>query len=514
MIVYVTKQTLMASLWHGQQYQSYQTFQNHESGQVAFKQYLLQHKQAIIYLVIDAVDEEYQLAVLPKAATSVSQAMLTRKLGQFSPGSAYKTAWFMRQTATIRKENIYVLLALTNTQFLQVWLEILQSTQALLAGMFTLPMLSQVMACRMKLTPPALLICEHFSSGFRQTYLEHSRLRISRLTPIENKQPSHLTDCYVAEVKKMHLYLLSQRIISNTDVLQVVLFSHQAESHTIATMLAQQGIECVIANRHTSFDNSHLLQDGMAMYPELHAMQWLITANLPANLATAEMTEAYRIKQLRSNIFWLTTLLILLGVFIAGYLFFLGYIKNERIHDLTKQADTLVKEQAFVVKQHPDTLPPSDALKSAVIAAEMVSQQSPITFMQMVSLILTDMPEISISRISWLQSERDALADKGGGAFEKQTNSKNKSPQALQQIGLLSGHINQSISDYQLALASMSRFISHLRADSRVRAVVVVPTPVDAKLTEGSTSHQPVIPSAQVMFTLKIMLNPIIKADE
>jgi hypothetical protein len=514
MIVYVTKQALMASLWHGHQYQSSQSFQNQASDHAVFRQYLLQHQHAIIYLVIDTVEEEYQLEVLPKVATSVKQAMLARKLSQFSRNSAYKTAWFMRQTTTIRKENIFVLLSLTNTQFLQQWIEILQSTQALLAGMVTLPMLNQIMARQRKITPPALLICEHLSSGFRQSYLEHGRLRISRLTPIENKQPSHLTDFYVAEVEKLHMYLLSQRILSNAIVLQVMLFSHQAESFAVAKILAQQGIQCVIANRSRDIDNSHLQQDGMTMYPELCAMQWLIKANLPANLASVEMTKAYRLKQLRRKFYWLTAAVIWIGAFIAGYLFLLGYIKNERINDLTKQADALLKQHALVVKRHPESLLSGDALKLAVTAAEGVSQQSPVTFMQIVSAVLTDMPEISVSRISWLQTDQNNEADKGNSAFEKQSNNENKSPQPLLQIGFLSGHINQSLGDYQQALDSMNRLISHLRKDTRVRTVTITQAPADVKLIEGSTSHLPVIEPARVMFTLKIVLNPLSKGGE
>ncbi len=512
-IVYVTKQTLMASLWYGEQYQSHQIFENQLAGHIAFRQYLLRHKQVIIYLVIDAVEEEYQLEALPKVPASARREMLARKLAQFSRNSVYKTAWFMRQETTTRKDSLFVLLSLTNTQFLQEWVEILQSTQALLAGVLTLPMLSQIMVRQMKITTPALLICERLSSGFRQTYLQDDRLRISRLTPIEHRQNTHLTDFYVAEIEKMRVYLLSQRIASNATIVQILLFSDQVESHAIAAMLAQQGVECSIANRHGDMDSHHLQPDDLVMYPELHYLQRLKVNDLPVNFAPVAITKAYRLRQLRRKLDVFAALLMLIGLCIALYFLVLGLMENEQIAAFKKQTDALLEQQALIVKRHPDAIMSAAELKSVVTVAEMVSQQSPIMLMQIISAALADMPEVSISRIRWLQSDARNIADDDGGVFEKQANIENKSSQALLPIGFLSGYINPPINDYQQALDSLNRLLTQLRADKRVRTVVMVQTPTGAKLTEGSTSHELIVEPALLTFTLKIALHPMIGGE-
>lgn len=503
----------MASLWYGKQYQSHQIFENQEAGHVAFGQYLLRHKQIITYWVIDVAEEEYQLEALPTVARSARQAMLARKLAQFSRGSMYKTAWFMQQEMTIRKQNIFVFLSLTNTHFLQAWVAILQSTQALLAGVWTLPMLSQMMVLSTKVTTPALLICERLSSGFRQTFLQHGRLRISRLTPIVDGQTPYVTDFFVTEIEKMRLYLLSQRMISDTVELKMLLFSDQADSHAIATTLAQQGIECSIVNRHSDIDSRHLQHDDLAVYPELHYLQWLPLDGLPANFAPAEMTKAYRIKQLREKLYLFASLLMLVGLSIAIYFFILGLMENERINDLTKQTDKLLKQQALVIKTHPDTFISAAELKSVVTVAERLSQQSPVILMQIISAVLADIPEVTISRIRWLQSDQHTIADDDSSQFAKQATIQNRSTQGLLPIGFLSGHINRPINDHQQALDSLNRLLTQLRADKRVQTVAMIQTPIDAKLTEGSTSHPPIMTPARLTFTFKIVLNPMIEGE-
>lgn len=511
-IIYVTKQTLMASLWYGKQYQSHQTYQNEEAGHAAFRQYLSQHKKATIEVVVDTVEEEYQLEVLPHVTASARQEILARKLSQFSQNSTYKTAHFIRRKTTSRKEDMFVLLSVTNTYFLQHWVAILQSEQALFTGVYALPMLTQLSVRQLKVVPPQLLICERLSSGLRQTYLQHGGLRISRLTPIDSLQSLQLVDCYVAEVEKMHLYLRSQRLINDKLAFQVMLSSTAPEYHEVMEGLEQQGFSCRLANWQRAINKRHLKQADLSSFPELHYMQLLNEVGLEANLASAEMTKVYRLKQFTNKMYMIAAVVAMIGLSISASLFLQGIHNNKQLVHLTKQTDFLRKQHASVVRHYPESPISGTDLKAVVSTAQIASQQSPVAMLQIISAVLKELPEVSISRIRWVQSNQANITDEAGDYFTEQSNKADGRNHALLQIGFVNININQQTGDYQEALASANRLAANLRADNRVGAVEVITRPNHAQasaIMQGNTNDQLVTKPISVTFKLKIILNQI-----
>ena len=507
-IVYVTNQMLMTSLWYGKQYQSHQTYQNEEAGHTAFRQYLSRHKKATIEVVVDAVEEEYQLEVLPHVTGSARREMLIRKLTQFSRNSVYKAAWFMHQETTARKEDAYVLLSLATPHFLHHWMAILQSEQALLAGVYALPMLSQLMVREIKIVPPQLLICERLSAGLRQTYLQDGRLRFSRLTPIDNLQTSQLVNCYVAEVEKIHLYLRSQRLINDAFMFQVMLSSIDAEHHAVMEKLEQQGFNCRIASRQDTLKKLDLKQSDVTLYPQLHYLQLLNEVGIKANLAPTEMTKDYRLKHLTNKMYMIAAVIAMIGLCISASLFVQGVNKNEQINHLTNLTNLLQKQHTLLISHLPASPIAGADMKTVVTTAQMLNEQSPISMMQVISMALKDTPEVKISRIRWVQSNEENMLDEESRALSEQANQTSGLDSALLQIGFVDAKVNQFDGDYQQTLAIANRLVTNLRLDNRVKKIEVMQMPVDATLvSQGSTSDQLAIKPASVVFKLKIIFS-------
>lgn len=507
-IIYATQQMLIAHLWYGKQYQSQQTYRNLEADYAAFRHYLLQHKKATVEIIVDTVEEEYQLEILPHVRKSVRREMLARKLSQFNRHSKYKTAWFMRQETTTRKEDVFVLLSLTNTSWLQKWITTLQAEQSLLLGIYALPMLSQQMVRQMKIAPPQLLICEHLASGLRQTYLEHGVLRISRLTPIGSMQSSSLLDCYETEIEKMRLYLLSQRIMSDAITLQVMLFNLEADYHALTARLEKSGFECIKSNKQNGIKKSAIRSTDKSIHPDFYSMQLLNGIVQQANLAPAEITKVYYVAQLANQLYMSAAMVVMIGLLVSVSFFLLGMEQNERTHDFTKQADLLRQQHTSIISQSVQSPIAGDDLKTVVTTAQMLSQQTPITLMQVVSAALEEMPEVSLSRLRWMQTNREQIAEEESSDLSQTLNHANGINNGLLQIGFVNVNINPLIDAAQPASASANRLVNHLRADRRVSVVEVIQTPADGQLDlQGNTSHQLTIQPMPLMVKLKIILS-------
>lgn len=509
-VIYVTKQKIVMGLWHGSRYQSHRTYENQASGHVAFRQYIADHQYATIHLIVDVVEEEYQLEVLPHATGAARHEMRSRKLTQFRRNSLYKTAWFLGQKKAIRKEDSYVLLALTNTVALQQWLDVLQSEEALLVGITPLPIVSQDMLRSVKSASSKLLVCERLSAGLRLSYLEQSHLRISRLIPIEDVP---LVDFYLAEIEKMRLYLLSQKTISDGSSLHVILSGLEVASDGVSAGLAQHGLECQVLNRQHDIRKHYLRQVDVEAHPELLHMQWLASGSKLENLAPVAITKNYRLHRLSKRLAVGMSLLIVTGLLTSGYLLYQGYVKNVQITPLLEQADALSKKQAFIVKSHPETPMQSRDLKNAVMIAEAVNQTPalPVTLMQTVSAALKNESAIVINRLRCLQSEHLHISGEESG--EPVGSPKQADSGKWLKIGFVDAEIQPFTGDYPMALATVNRFANKLRAATSVASVKLLQIPVNvvsSSVLRGNTREQKLVPTSAT-FKLKIIFKSVEK---
>jgi hypothetical protein len=181
LVLCATASSLLAGLWRAGKLQGSQTFNNDDIGHAAFAEFLQQYSTTPVYLIADAVEEDYRLESIPHTTGVAKNELITRKLNQFYRGLAYRTAHFVYREQDKRKDDKYLFVALNNADFLEHWVNIIQAEHVPLVGVYLLPMLSQVLVKQLKLLSPHILLCEKLSSGLRQTYFHHGRLRMSRL---------------------------------------------------------------------------------------------------------------------------------------------------------------------------------------------------------------------------------------------------------------------------------------------------------------------------------------------
>ena len=214
LVLCATAHSLLAGLWHVGKLQGSQVFANDAAGHDAFTEFLQQYATTPIYLIADAVEEDYRLESVPHTTGAAKRELTLRKLNQFYRGLEYRTAHFINRDKDKRKDDKFLFVALNNADFLQAWVIVIQAKGAQLVGVYLLPMLSQVLVRQLKLMAPHILLCEKLSSGLRQTYLHNGRLRMSRLVPNVPTAANQLGYFYLVETEKTRLYLISQRFIS------------------------------------------------------------------------------------------------------------------------------------------------------------------------------------------------------------------------------------------------------------------------------------------------------------
>lgn len=517
LVLCATSQSLLAGFWRADKLQGSQAFNNDAAGHEAFAEFLKQYVSTPVYLLADAVEEDYRLERVPHTTGAAKKELITRKLNQFYRGLEYRTAHFVNRDTAKRKDDKYLFVALNNADFLQDWVNIAQEAKVQLVGIYLLPMLSQVLVKQLKLMAPHILLCEKLSSGLRQTYFHNGRLRMSRLVPNVPTAANQLGYFYLVETEKTRLYLISQRFITRETPLNLVLASLDGSTVHISQGISQeQGIECTDVNLSQITKSLNLPTKLIEQMPELLHMHLLACGHLVDNLAPAALTKEYDFGKLKQNIKAATLVLGMLGMFAAGGMLLQGLSFKSDLKDATQ--DTVLQQRRYdeAAKNFPVTTIGAEALKAAVELDKTISiyPKSPRLMMQVVSAALEQVPEVQLNRMHWALTNDINIKDDDKLISLPATNLPANTAFAadaakLYELAYLTAEISGFTGDYRAALSSVQKFVEKLKLDQNVAVVEVLQEPVNVSSfvnLQGSTTDEQATQTQPALFKLKVIL--------
>lgn len=538
-VLCATADNLLAGVWYAGKLQGCQRFVNDESGHAAFSDFLQQHASIPVYLIVDAVEEDYRLESLPHTSGAAKRELITRKLNQFYRGLYYRTAHFISRDKDKRKDDNYLFAALNNDEFIEGWIAVIQQEDAQLVGIYLLPMLSKLLIKQFKLTAPNILLCEQLSSGLRQTYFYNGRLSMSRLVPNMPDDTRKLAYFYLVETEKTRLYLMSKRFISLETRMNLVLVSANGSTQHISQAISQeQGLDCLDINTTEMAKSLGLPLDLVLQKPELLHMQLLANGNLVDNLAPEKLTKNFRFRQLRQAIKIGTVAAGVLGVFASAWVLVQG-LSNQTAYQQAVQ-DTMVQEHRYkeVAKSYPVTPISANDLQIAVELDKKIAAypKSPRRMMQVLSAALEQsnqgsaqgsiqesLDNVQLGRLRWLLSNDGNVKDNDKSMPVTTSSATNNAPAnvnltlpadatALYEIGFVTAEIAGFSGDYRAALNTVNRYVANIKADARVANVEVLQEPVNVSSfadLQGSTADERSAQKPPAYFKLKVILKPV-----
>ncbi len=517
LVLCATSHSLLAGLWRAGKLQGSQVFNNDDAGHEAFTEFLKQYISTPVYLMVDAVEEDYRLESVPHTTGAAKKELVNRKLNQFYRGLEYRTAHFVNRETVKRKDDKYLFVALSNADFLQGWVNLIQEAKVPLVGIYLLPMISQVLVRQLKLMAPHILLCEKLSSGLRQTYLHNGRLRMSRLVPNVPTDANKLGYFYLVETEKTRLYLISQRFISRDTPLNLVLASLDGATQHISQGISQeQGIECSDVNLSQITKSLNLSTKLIEQMPELLHMHLLASGHEVDNLASETLTKKYDFGKLKKNINLAVLLLGVLGLFAAGGMLMQGLSYQSALKEATQ--DTLLQQRRYdeAAKDFPLTTIGAEDLKAAVELDKTISiyPKSPRRMMQVISAALEQAPEVQLNRLHWALTNDVNSKDDDKLISLPASNAPNSAAftadaTKLYELAYVTAEISGFTGDYRSALNSVHKFVEKLKFDQNVAAVEILQEPVNVSSfvnLQGSTTDEQTAQTQPALFKLKVIL--------
>lgn len=220
-VLYLDATQLIAWSWRSGDVRLRARFANDADGHARFRDFLRQRKDSLYTVLCDLADESFIAEHVPHVRGTDRAALLRRKLAQHFFGTPLHCAHALGRQRDGRRDEHMLFCALTRPTAIEPWLAALRETEVALCGLHSVPLASEGILERLRLTEGKTLLLGITSAGVRQSFFEGGRLRFSRLTPLSALSSNDLPRACAEEARRLHPYLLSQRLIARTEALNV-----------------------------------------------------------------------------------------------------------------------------------------------------------------------------------------------------------------------------------------------------------------------------------------------------
>ena len=469
----------------GQLAQAY-IFGADDNGYALFKRCLEEISPAPVCVLVDVVEEEYRQDTVPHVGPSDRRAVLARKYARLFRGTPYHHALAQGRESEGRRDSRVLLTAITRPEVLTPWLTPLLEHKVPVAGIYSLPVLSERLLKRIGADGSnVLLISLQKASGLRQSFFRDGQLKISRLAHMPRLGSVPFASHLLGEVEKLRRYLNSLALISRDSPLSIFILSHgqlltELEQHCRDT----DNEKFVLLDVDQVGGRVGLKGKGESHFSDV-VFTRLLANDVPRNhYARAEETQFYTLHRARIALATASLLLVLGGSGWSGINFIEGVNFKQQAIDASQKASFYQQRYEIARGKLPATPVEPNEIKTAVDAVATLRQYKtdPATLLGLVGAVLDRATQVTLDELAWQATANpDAGATPSGDGVAEPAVTNNASGGNYYQVARLSAHLEPFDGDYRNAIAIVDGLAAELEAQPHVKAVKVVQYPIDVR---------------------------------
>ena len=520
LLICVSSQGAVLAYWRGGRIVECQTYAHDDDGLAGFKERIARCTDIPVYVLVDAVEEDYRFETLPHATGSDRTDMVARKLKQHYRSTPYLAAWLLGRDSDKRRDDRYLFSALTNPDLINDWLQAAAACGLPLAGIYLLPMVSSELLDRFGAKATNLLLVAQHANGLRLTFFRDRQFRLSRLTRGDSGRAENRTRYLSEEISNTRLYLHALRTMTLDEQLTVLLVDRGDELAEAAAGVARENpsLECVRLSRQELANRLGIVDSLLAGSPYVIYLHLLGLKEPPSNLAPASITTGYQRYRARRMIYAGCGAVAVGAVIWTGVNLFQAMTLRGETEDAARQTAALASQYQEVTRQFPQAPASAENLKKAVEVAQQLREntRNPQRMMILVSRAMEASPAIVIKEFGWKYglTEIEAEAGARASASERPTTSTTSAgkPVLRRESALIEGEIRPFRGDYRSAIVTINGLASRLAEEPEVAEVRVVKLPLNVNPTlslSGNTLDNPEQSgNATAEFKLLVVLKP------
>lgn len=372
------------------------------AGLAAFRQVVVRHAQLPALLVVDTVDEDYRSEILPHVQGGARDELLARKLKQVFRNARFIGAWRQAREAGGRRDDRYLLAALTDNDWLTPWLGVLHRERVPLYGITPLALAYQHLLGKLRAQEPHTLLACRLSSGLRLSYYHNGLLRFSRL--IGGDTPTQLPGNAADEIAKTQLYLTGQRILPREARLHVLLLDPSGQ---LDSAQAPLNADPAFGTRRVDLSSLaralRIPEDFLAATPEVMPLAAIAGETLQLNLAPPELLQRHTEFRWRRGLHAAAGAIALLGLGITAAYWLHAQDLDGQAQQLAQQRRQLDARYQAIARTFPAEVTAPEQLAQTVSLAHQLDGRAvdATALLAAIGLAMNAAPEIALENLGW-----------------------------------------------------------------------------------------------------------------
>lgn len=227
-VLYFSGYRMKVFEWDGRRLLGQQEFEPDEDGHNHFADYLSQAVAMPTQLLVDIIEEDFRREFIPHVGSNDRKALINRLLDRHYRGDEHVHVAALGRQKDGRRDDILLLSAITNTELLTPWLKQLKAADAPLAGIWSVPLLTDQLLKPLNLKAKhVLVVSRQIKSALRESYFQEGQLIFSRQAKLDSDTrdddtAAGLLNNLQRETDQTYRFLTNQRIMGFTETLDVV----------------------------------------------------------------------------------------------------------------------------------------------------------------------------------------------------------------------------------------------------------------------------------------------------
>jgi hypothetical protein len=485
-----------------------------EDGLTEFALYLAHSPHDPVYMLVDVVEEEFREEAIPHVVGGDRRSLIRTRLNRLFRDPTYSYAVVQGRDTDGRRDDQVLFTALIRPDLLSPWIGQIAKHKIPLAGIYSLPIVSETLIKRMPVdSDHALLVTLQSSGGLRQTFFNRQRIKLSRLAMMPPGETPGQASYVLGEIEKIRRYLNSLRQLPHDSPLDVYVVG----TRRLLEDITRQSPDS-LTTRHHLLDLEEVAEmAGMkgpygSEYSDKIFAHLLAKKRLPNQYAPPSQTRHNVMHNTRIGLIVASVVIVVVSLFISV---------TKVVESVMAAGDTVSARQqtAFyderyeIARKRMPKIPaePQD-IKAAVEMAGKLREYktTPRAMVVTLSQGLADFPLLKIDSLDWRASTDpdmpiNARSQRGNTPRRPTAAASDANSARLYQLAHVKGRVDPFNGDYRGALAMVRQFAATLLSLPDVEAVEVVELPLDIgsdSALRGDTAGQ----TGSAPFELRIVL--------
>lgn len=463
-------------------------FPTTHAGLTAFQNVLIQHPGRPVRVILDSVDEDYRVEVLPHVRGAGRMEMVSRKLKQVFRNTAFTGAWRQLRENEGRRDDRYLLAAVIDAEWMKPWLAVIDNARVPLEGITLLSIACQSLLKLLHVRESHALLAYRLGTGLRLSYYQEGLLRFSRL--LAGETPTQGPNWAAEEISKTQLYLMGQRILPREARLQVLLLDASGSlSSAIAPLNADPAFNARMLDLHTLSRALRMPDTFLSSAPEIAPLAAIASEPLLLNIAPPEYTRRFTEYQWRRRMHLTSLAVAVAGIILTGALWLRTLDQNDAIRQLQVEQQQIETRYREATRALPPTPVSAEQLRESIMLAQQIEQAraTPTPALIVISRVLENHPDVSVTKIRW----QDASLLAPALAAERHIE--------------LEADLKPFDGNYRVAMARIESLMTQLRSQPGMREVSLLRSPVNTDSRAAlSGNTRDGTQSLQATFALKL----------